>query len=481
MRLGRSLQREMLRIDRLPEPDEVELLESEGFPGLLRSGRWFMSAIQIAIVCFIFLWNPYRSIGTYMAMGIMLVYNATVLWILHNQEFNRLPVRLALILDLLVLVHICYWTGGIESPFLGQAYLIVFAAALFYNARGGTATGVAAAIATLGFAAASPLPHRWEIFRDTAPYFVIVGGYTGFLVGRTKLWFKRYRETFERELDRERESNLRERKRERQERQRERDEAERQRLEELRGREMALAREIQRSSLPLEAPHVDGLAIAVVSEPSGDVGGDFHVFVTDTPGSRLGIAVGDVAGKGIGAALVATSIGYALPLLRPLDSPKEALSDLNRDLVHRLPDTSFASMLYAEMNPLDATLTVWNAGHPPALVWRTRGGAVIETPSGEAPPLGIFDTWEAPGRRFDIFGGDTLLICSDGVLEARAPDGEMFGQRRLRELFAQLAPAGPDAVAQGLLEAARAFGTTHDDLTVIVCQRVAPNPVPSGC
>ncbi len=464
------------RLGRLPEPDEVEILESEGFPGLLRTGRWFMAFIQIAIVSFIFLWNPVRSMGTYLAMGLMLVYNASVLWILHHQDVNRLPVRLALTLDLLVLAHITYWTGGIESPFLGQAYLVIFAAALFYNARGGVVAGVSAALFSLAFAFTSTRPHRWEIFRDTAPYFVIVGGYTGFLVGRTKMWFARYRETFERELERERESNLRERQRDRMERQREREEAERQREDELRNRDLALAREIQRSSIPLAAPRVEGLQIAVVSEPSGEVGGDFHLFVSDPDSARLGIAVGDVAGKGMGAALVATSIGYVLPHLHPLEKAYAALQALNRDLVQRLPETAFASTLYAEMNPLDATLTIWNAGHPPALLWRARGGAVVETPIGEAPPLGMFDHWSAPARRFDIFAGDTLLICSDGVLEARATDGELFGAHRLRELFAQLAPSGPDAVAGGLVEAARAFGTTHDDLTVIVCQRVGNGP-----
>ena len=463
------------RLGRLPEPDEVELLESEGFPGLLRTGRWFMAFIQIAIVLFIFFWNPYRSIGTYLAMALMLFYNAAVLWILHHQDVNRLPVRLALTLDLLVLAHITYWTGGIESPFLGQAYLVVFAAALFYNARGGTVAGLAAALFSLAFAFTSKLPQRWEIFRDTAPYFVIVGGYTGFLVGRTKMWFARYRETFERELERERETNLRERNRERQERQREREEADRQRIEEVRDRDLALARDIQRSSIPLVPPTMPGLRIAVVSEPSGEVGGDFHLFVTEPDEGRLGIVVGDVSGKGIGAALVATSIGYVLPHLRPLEKAHAALQALNRDLVQRLPETAFASTLYAEMNPVAATMTVWNAGHPAALLWRARGGAVVETPTGEAPPLGMFDHWSAPARRFDFFSGDTLLICSDGVLEARSADGEVFGERRLREIFAQLAPSGPDSVAVGVVDAAREFGTTHDDLTVIVCQRLG-NP-----
>lgn len=471
------------RVGVTPEADEVEMLEAEGFPGLLRTGRWFMAGIETAISLLIILWAPNRSVGTYLAMGLLLVYNVAVLWILHQRALTRLPVRLTLALDLLFLAHVSYWTGGIASPFLGQAYLVIFVAALFYDWRGGLLSGAAAAAFSVAFGFSSQRDDRWEIARDTAPYFLIVGGYTGFLVGRTKLWFQRYRETMEREREREREERERERQREREERQREREEREREererernRAEEIRRRELELARAVQRSSLPTVPPSVEGIEIAIRSEPSQEVGGDFHIFLTDPGSTRLGIAVGDVAGKGMAAALVATSIGYMLPHLNPIQAPHAALLRLNQDLAKRLPDASFASLLYAEMNPLDATLTLWNAGHPPGLLWRARGGAVFETPCGDAPPLGLFETWSAPPRRFDIFPGDTLMLCSDGLLETRDAHGEMFGQTRLQEVFARLAPRGPEATATGILEAAHAFGTATDDLTVIVCQRMVGYP-----
>lgn len=467
------------RIGRIPDADEVEMLESEGFPGLLRTGRWFLSGIQTAISVAMLIWHPVRPLGTYVALGLLLAYNGTVLAILHRRTASRLPVRLALTLDLLFLAHTAYWTGGIESPFLAQSHLLVFVAALFYNARGGLISGCLAALFSIAFGFRSDRPDKWNVVRDTAPYFVIVGGYTGFLVGRTKMWFARYRETFERELQREREANLREREREREDRERERAETERNRIEELRRQEMALAREIQQSSLPPLPPNVAGLAMAVVSEPSREVGGDFHVFHADPESTRLGIAIGDVSGKGTAAALVATSIGYVFPHLDPIEAPHAALARLNSDLVRRLPEAAFVSLVYAEMNPPEATLTLWNAGHPAALLFRARGGAVISTPIGDAPPLGLFEDWSAPGRRFDIFPGDTLLICSDGILETRSDAGDWFGEKRLADVFAQWAPRGPEATARAVLEAARAFGTATDDLTVIVCQRTVGNLFPA--
>lgn len=425
-----------------------DLLESEGVVRLMRAGRWGLTAVETTLSALLILWWRQRPLSAFLAMAILFGYNVVVLAILQRAPLSQIRVRLLLALDLLLLGNVSLWTGGSKSPFLGQCYLITLVAALFYNLPGGLVCGSAAGLLSVAlawtqerFTGESPV---WEIVRDTAPYYVIVGGFTGFLVGQLKTWFARYHE---------------------QEQQ-----------AEVRRREMELARSVQRSSLPLTAPAVPGLEVAVRAVPSREVGGDFHAFAVDTSGARLGVAIGDVAGKGMAAALVATSIGYLLPYLRPLDNPQAALQRLNADLVARLPDASFASLLYAEIAPEANGVTIFNAGHPPALRWRAADGSVTETACGDAPPLGMFPSWSGRAQRLDLASGDLLLLCSDGLLEVRDAEGAEFGSARTARILAEQASRGPDAVADALLAAVQAWGAPSDDLTLILCQRTVGYP-----
>ena len=429
----------------------MNLLETEGFPLLLRRGRWALAILETGLSVFMALWFQNRPLAAWIAMLFLFAYNVIVLLLLHRLPLKRTPIALFLILDLIFLANVSYYTGASTSPFIGQSYLIVFVAALFFDIKGGIIVGSLAAAMMIGLGLLDPGPDNWEEVRDTAPYFVIVGGFTGFLVAQMKTWFTRYQESAARE-------------------------AEQERTEQAYQRELELAREVQRSSLPIAPPVVAGAQLALRTEPSREVGGDFHAFVTDPAGTRLGIAVGDVSGKGIAAALTATSIGYLLPYLEPLRMPHAALVRLNKDLSERLPETSFATLIYTELNLETGTLRVWNAGHPPALLWRARDGRVEDTPSGVAPPLGLFSVWRAPEQELQLAPGDLVLLHSDGVLEVRGADGPLFGEERLRQLVAAHAAKGPTALLEAILTALHAYGEPGDDLTLVALQRSIAYP-----
>ncbi len=428
----------------------MNLLETEDFPVLLRRGRWALALTEAAISLFLAIWYQKRPGVAWVSMGLLLAYNAVVLAHLYRRAVWRIPIGLLIVLDLLFLGNAAYYTGAATSPYLGLCYLIVFVAALFGDLKGGLIVGALAGVMTISLGVLDPAPDHWEAVRDTAPYFMIVGGFTGYLVGQMKTWFARYQASMAREL-------------------------EQKQTEQTRQHELELAREIQQSSLQMTAPEITGLTLVLRTEPSREVGGDFHAFITEPASGRLGLAVGDVAGKGIAAALVATSIGSVLPYLNPFRGVSKALDQLNRDLTHRLPPATFVTLLYAEVEAAAGTLKLWNAGHPPALIWRARDGHVEVGACGQALPLGLVENWKISEQELTLAPGDLLILHSDGITEARTLAGESyFDELDLRELVQCYAPQGVDALADAIFTALYAGGEPHDDLTLLLCQR-APN------
>ncbi|WP_309721433.1 PP2C family protein-serine/threonine phosphatase [Armatimonas sp.] len=424
----------------------MNLLETEEFPLLLRRGRWALALTEAAISLFLALWYRERPPAAWVSMGLLLTYNMVVLAQLYRLSIWRIPIRLLVVLDLLFLGNAAYYTGAATSPYLGLCYLIVFVAALFGDLKGGLGVGLLAGLMTVALGFMDNTNH-WEIVRDTAPYFLIVGGFTGYLVTQMKTYFTRYQEGLAREL-------------------------EQKQTEQTHQHELELAREIQQSSLLMTVPELPGLKLVLRTQPSHEVGGDFHAFITDSATERLGLAVGDVAGKGIAAALVATSIGSLLPYLDPLRGAHHALVRLNKDLCGRLPTTTFATLLYAEIEASAGTLRLWNAGHPPALIWRARDGHVESASCGQAPPLGLFAIWRAPEQELTLAPGDLLILHSDGITEARTGDGHSyFDEARLLDIIRAHAPHGPEALADAIFTALHEGGEPSDDLTLLLCQR----------
>jgi len=236
-----------------------------------------------------------------------------------------------------------------------------------------------------------------------------------------------------------------------------------------------LASKIQRNLLPAQPPAVPGLRLAATSRYCDDTGGDYYDFLpfAGPKAGRLGVLVGDVSGHGLEAALLMTT---ARALLRPRaakpGSPAEVVSDVNQELTRDTYGTGrFMTLFYMEIDPASGTAAFARAGHDPALRHDAATGEVTElTTRGMALGVAeeaVYETATATG----LGPGHTLLIGSDGLWEAENAAGDMFGKARTRDILAQAAGKGPQAVLDALLAALDAFRGAvplADDVTLVV-------------
>jgi len=216
--------------------------------------------------------------------------------------------------------------------------------------------------------------------------------------------------------------------------------------------EFRSARELQQFLIPTALPAIPGFSITGAYQPAREVGGDFFQIVPLDSDATL-IALGDVSGKGLKAAMAVSVIVGALRALASQQSrPGELLRELNRRL-HGSLGGAFATCTVLRITA-GGRCEFASAGHPPPLV----NGR--ELPASGALPLGIAPDEHYEEGRFQLGPGDSLALYTDGLLEARNPSGELFGFARVQSLFA----GRPTAV-----EAARAavdFGQ-DDDITVL--------------
>ena len=214
--------------------------------------------------------------------------------------------------------------------------------------------------------------------------------------------------------------------------------------------ELEAAREVQQRLVPVSVPVIGGFQIGAAYIPATEVGGDFYQVLEQRDGSAL-ILVGDVSGKGLKAAMNGVlAIGAARALASEQLSPGMLLTRLNAELAGS-QDGGFITCLCAHI-ARDGTATFANAGH----LAPYRNGVEIDLDSGL--PLGISTGFVYPETMVKLGAGESLLLLSDGVVEARNAGGELFGFERTRDLSTESA----DRVAQ----AAKAFGQ-EDDITVL--------------
>ncbi|WP_029459474.1 SpoIIE family protein phosphatase [Solidesulfovibrio alcoholivorans] len=236
----------------------------------------------------------------------------------------------------------------------------------------------------------------------------------------------------------------------------------------------SLAGEIQRSLLPASPPPFPGLTLAGASRYCDETGGDYFDFLTfdgDKSGI-LGVALGDVSGHGLPAALL---MATARALLRPRaarpGTPGEIVADVNRELVRDVYGTGrFMTLFYLEADPATRKAAFARGGHDPALRYDPATGQVDElTTRGMA--LGVAEEARYETGVAALAPGQTVLIGTDGLWEAENPAGEMFGKARTRDILAESAAAGPRAVCDALFAALDAFRgdrPLEDDVTLVV-------------
>jgi serine phosphatase RsbU (regulator of sigma subunit) len=222
-------------------------------------------------------------------------------------------------------------------------------------------------------------------------------------------------------------------------------------------REIQSAREIQQFLIPETLPSLTGYAVTSSYQPAQEVGGDFFQLLPLPDGSTI-VALGDVSGKGLKAAMnVSMIVGALKALVVDSANPWELLVGLNRCLCGRMQG-GFTTSILLRLDP-DGTVTFANAGHlPPFLNDR-------EVTLEGSLPLGLVSFAQYGEVAMKLRPGDHLSLYTDGLLEARNADGELFGFNRMHELLAKR------PTAQQATEAAVAFGQ-DDDITVLTLTRL---------
>jgi len=236
-------------------------------------------------------------------------------------------------------------------------------------------------------------------------------------------------------------------------------------------REMRDAAEIQLALLPRTLPLTPGWSFAAACQPAALVGGDTYDLL-QLPGGYVGLSIADVAGKGIPAALLASSLQSAVRSAATRGLAPDALCDeVNRALCERIPTNRFVTFFYGLLDPATGVLSYSNAGHNPPLLARAEGTAEWLDVGG--PVLGIEPTCAWQRGELTMRPGDRLVLYTDGIVEARDASDEEFATGRLQSV----SPEGPGpsagAFLDALFRAVHSFAGTcqEDDQTVVVVTR----------
>ena len=249
--------------------------------------------------------------------------------------------------------------------------------------------------------------------------------------------------------------------------------SERERLQQ----ELRIARDVQVSLLPKTTPSIRGYDIAARCVPAQEVGGDYYDFVL-LDGTRLGIVIGDVSGKGTeGAFYMTLTKGFLKAVVRAFHSPAAVLTQANELFCENVSRGNFISMVYASMEVEGAKVTFARAGHNPVILYRARSrGAEFFQPKGIA--LGL-EPGEVFARTIEevsvtLEAGDVLVLYTDGFGEAMNRGREEFGEARLQESIIRLAGGSSEEILSGILKDVRAFvgrAEQHDDMTMVVVKK----------
>lgn len=241
--------------------------------------------------------------------------------------------------------------------------------------------------------------------------------------------------------------------------------------------ELSLAAEIQHSFQPVEFPCSPWFCTSARTMPAEVVGGDFYDFI-DLGGNRQGIVIGDVAGRGIAAALyLASLISDFRAAAARASRPYEALERVNQQLLTRTTRGLFVTMTYLVLEVQSGELCYATGGHLPILRRKGVSGEVEILYGDEGLPLGIEKESLLADRKIQLAAGDTLLLVTDGVVEALSPDRSVFRMESLAEIF-QKQETGASAMVEGIFEE---IGRTcpsppSDDLTVLAITWTPQHP-----
>ena len=243
----------------------------------------------------------------------------------------------------------------------------------------------------------------------------------------------------------------------------------------LQDKELAIAADIQRRLLQRQLPEIAGVRVVPLQRQANLVGGDW--YDVDAEGRWLTVVVGDASGKGIAAALMATVTLSSLRAERTQGAgPKRIIEQANRALLEATDTDSFTTCVYATVDTNTGDVRWLNMGHPsPFLLKAAIGDSASEGYYVEGPRNRALGWFEDPGlaqTSVTLEAGDRLFFFTDGFLEAKSPEGEVFGEHRLGTTLLELAPLGSDSISSEVVDHVERFaaGKLDDDLTMLVIE-----------
>jgi|SRR5579871_338970 len=235
--------------------------------------------------------------------------------------------------------------------------------------------------------------------------------------------------------------------------------------------ELTIAKQVQARLFPQILPNLSTLEYAGVCIQARQVGGDYYDFL-DLGRERLGLVIGDIAGKGIAAALLMANLQANLrsQCATALDQPQRFLRSVNQLFFENTAENAYATLFFAEYNDQAGRLRYANCGHLCALLLRADG--TLERLHSTATVLGLFPEWDCSIGERSLLSGDTLALYTDGITEAFNDVGDEFGEVRLVDALRRNRDLPSKQLLSAIVDDVHRFSPNeqHDDITLIVAK-----------
>ena len=235
--------------------------------------------------------------------------------------------------------------------------------------------------------------------------------------------------------------------------------------------ELDIAKRVQARLFPQTLPHLETLEYAGTCLQAREVGGDYYDFM-DFGRTRVGLVVGDISGKGIGAALLMANLQANLRSQSAIasDRPEHFLHSVNRLFYDNTTDSSYATLFFAEYDDASRRLRYANCGHQTAFLLRRDN--TLERLDSTCTVLGLFRDWDCGLQELMLHGGDVLILYTDGITEAFNGEQEEFGELRLIDALRRNRERSPREILTAIVEDVLRFSPREqgDDITLIVAK-----------
>ncbi|MBU0972615.1 MAG: SpoIIE family protein phosphatase [Proteobacteria bacterium] len=243
-------------------------------------------------------------------------------------------------------------------------------------------------------------------------------------------------------------------------------------------KDLKLARAVQESFLPTRVPGIDGYSFAARNRPALEVGGDFYQFFHFS-GGRLGVAIGDVSGKGIAASLFmarfTSDLGY---YASQYTDPGRLFSKINRQLCYRAKQGMFVTLVYMLLDIPSGQVCFANAGHISPVYVDKNGVRILGNYHAKGPPLGVFPEAAYGQDTFVLKEDGMVLMCTDGITEAKNSDRSLYGFNRLKKVIKAYS-SDPVLLVQQIVASVDIFSKDQgqsDDVTLVCFKKEASGP-----